>query len=422
MSQPRTTIILIVLAGDEDTAKTLDPVLYEIQTGINRWPDGEPPLVYCMYYRCEPTGGPKTYQFEIAKCTLQFTGQLLDTTAYPPTGSTLLTGPIADQVTEFLTYVSGKLPHDGPIRSVVAAHGAAAIGFKPTTLLELLNLLLQLLHNMLEASLAQQLRALLAQGEIAGSPPGGFAATVKSDDPDLTLTHASVALDVLPCDRLRTLVLHACDMSGLETISALEDVPHHIACETSLFWNMHFSDWFPTFGDPTSTCDEVTLRCFKSLTSGDSRNANGCFSSHYTSRIGDILIALNSLGAYLNTAITCPDPDDTLQDIANARGASEVSIFTVDIARFCRALAKVGVIPTRLSRPIIDGIYAMQLGPPIKTNDWRLSTDFDLYRGISVYLPNRRTTGIARTTADLPQSFQDAAPCWCEFVDRWIKG
>ncbi len=434
-SLPRTTIVVILLAGDSDTVNDLDALLYAIQSGVDQWQAEELPLVFCLYHRWDEEFGARTFHFPIERGTLQFTDQQLNLESYPPPVRRELQGDVENQVGEFLGFVRKNLPYDGPIRSIVGAHGFPGLGFNPSVILELADALVNLLSRPVGGALdepqRERLQALLGRTTMIGSPPNGFRSkrVPQATDgppgpgrPEVSLGQARKALSIFPQGRLQTLFLHTCEMSGLETISALADVPHHIACETALFAPVRFADWFSVLGDPAASDFEITLSCFKSLTSLAPRNADGCFSSHRTKGIDSILCDLNTLGDRLYELITQGD-DPAIQKafstIRSAREDSAVSNLTVDIVQFCISLNQKEVVPNSLTQPIVDGVCELQFTSPVKSKDWQRLAIYDSYRGISVYLPQRRIN--ADSTSVLPDSFQNGAPRWCRFVDAWLK-
>jgi hypothetical protein len=419
MSQPRTTLLMILMAGDKPTADALDALLFGVQSGLNEWADCELPLMYCLYDRWDNVNSrQRTHYFPLQRNTLRFTREVLDPTTYPPQKYKRLKGSFGSKVTRALKDIRQRLPSKGPIRIILGAHGFSGLGFDTRNFLQFLNWLSisQTTHDV-DWQLPDPVQSLMHS--FANDPtPAGFVSKPGSKKPDLTLDRATAMLRLLPKGRLQTLILHTCNMSGLETVSAMASIPHHIACEADLFSHMRLAEWFSVLGDPHATDNDITVACFKSLARKVRPRADGFFSSHRTRTIIALLRKLDELGEQLSQLASPPDANRVWFKIATARGQSNITANTVDVAKFCRSLIQLNLDSTGLAQLIIDAIYDMQLLAPVNTSDEESPTIDKNTGGISVYLP---VAPNPIPTSRLPRTFQAAAPGWCRFVDNWIK-
>ena len=404
MTKPTTTIVIILLAGDADTVEILDSLLAEFHFGLNSTTDRTPDI-YCMYYRrnSESTPIPSAW-FKLLANTLTFINErTLDT--FPPAGANDLTGTLPHQVRAFIDGLnSGGLSPAGPIRVVVGAHGLASLGINPT--MNLLRHLWRRIRNHFRRPLSNS------------APPSSLTSRNGVHIPDVLLDQLADALCRLPKGRVKSLILHTCNLSGVETIHALNEIPHHIACESRLSDHLRFRDWFTTLTDPNATPSQITQSCFNSISSAP-QSASGCFSSYTTACQSQLLAALNALGIHLKSLLdgTASRRRDAIAAIKLAQDASSDS-HAVDLSYFCDLLLNPAY--ALLFEPSVLLAVKAALGnlslQTVKTN---LNTEprFSNFLGISVFFPasNDHTYSVS----NLPNSFQSAAQGWCSFLRAW---
>jgi len=411
----KATLVLILFAGDAATTDQLDPFLKEIQDGINSLAPASRPDVFCFYQRLSVTG----HQFAITQNTLTFTpDSQLDLTRFPPLGSRPVSGSLSSQVTAFLDDVQLNLAASGPVHVIVGAHGVSALGFHPTRFLRLaISLLFSPFNSELRVlKWRVRFRRLCDRIFLLGHPPGGIASG--SILPDLSLDDTALALQKLK--RLNGLMLHACNLSAVETMCALNTAEFHIACENTLSSWMRLSKWFSTLASPVATREQITTDCFDSM-EHDPENALGCFSSHCVV-IPDLLNCLNSLGTelclLLNSSVSATA---TAAEIAvmEAQSKSGVRNYTIDVVRFCRVLSSnmgVPIAARDAAQTVALAVTSLQLRL-IKTDEWKTSLKFQQYGGISLYLPLRNDEYYSPEL--LPKSLRTGAPEWFAFVKIW---
>lgn len=422
MTTKRTTLVLVLLAGTKGTVDQIDPLLGHVQAGINTWTSANPPIIFCMYYRWSGSD-VQSYRFRVDVGTLTFLPSGL-LSAFPPTGATALTGDVATQVGAFLGDVAANLPGDGPIRLVFAAHGFSGLGFHPSESLGVLRLVLSLLGSPFNSllrnqSLADRIELLSSQLIRGGPAPAALPARAGQALPILKLDDAATMIGNLPVARLQTLILHACQLSGIESIASLKLVPHHIACESDMSYQMRLRDWFAVLGDPLATDAAISTACFNSLkipSTPASPNTKGCFSSHRTSGVDLMLDKLDDLGTHLRGFVQ-HGPVAAVNSIVSARFGSQISSLSVDLSRFCSLLITGGAITASIAQAVIDAIPLQQVEPVLMTNGWAGGA-FGSYKGINVFLPEKGNKDFG--TSVLPNTLHAEAPNWLEFLDAWM--
>lgn len=422
MTTDRTTIILILMAGDQFTVTLMDSLVDEVQSGLDLWTSSTAPSVYCLYRRLEDDIGLQTYHYLLA----------------PHTTATRVIQPEADlfdQIVEFFNGISSQMPQNGPIRVLLGAHGYAAIGFNPTFFFLFFWRLLQFVFSsflswLKELTWQERFQVLFYPSDNISRPLGGFTSRQNQLTLDLTLDQAAEALVSLPGSRLQTLILHTCQMSGVEVIHALKAVPHHIASESDMRNNcMSLSSWFPVLGNPTSTGANITEACFTSLATHASTNSlgklvydcQGFFSSHRTDTIDTVIQGLNHLGRVLSLLITtgpASEQERIIRLISGARSLSEITrTSTIDLGRFCFQLVARSVVASGDVDCILEGLAELQYSPVQITNGWDADVHKKLYCGVNIYFPSRSNR--VRSTNDLPEQFKTEAADWCLFVNTW---
>lgn len=427
MATPKTTIIVILLAGDLDTTRQIDPLLFELQQGMAALNSTDAaPDVFCFYHRIVDSGAVETWSFRLTAQTLQFlpTQSLLNMAFYPPRGAVQLTDDLNTQLDTFLSSVNDQICSSGPIRFIFGAHGQPGVGLNSTSLFDLLRLFAPgFIEFGEDADLwRERLRDLHQKIIESGSRPGGFAVTSVGRNPDLTLDATAAALTRLPQERFQSTLLHTCELSSIEAIVGLHSIPHHIACESPLSQYMHLSTWFDAWSDPQTSPADLTRSCFAGLSSGISDNALGCFSSNMTERGASVCAKLDELGRLLLSKITQLDTDasaSAIQRLRIARLSSQITN-SVDICEFCSQLHINGLIPIEIKRGLIEAVTMLQLVPCQMTNDWQGTSSIRRnYKGISVCLPVLSSS--TPSVDELPLTFQNAAPDWCAFLNAWSK-
>jgi len=412
----KTTIVLILFAGNGSTAEQLDPLLKEIQIGLRDPKTTNCPEIHCLYQRLTDIG----QQFTITSQTTDFdrtpSGGL---TNFPPAGSIERSGSLSCQMTDFLNSVKQQLPASGPVHVIIGAHGIAGKGFHPTVLLRFLLLLLFSRLNSTWRRLSwrtrfRQLRQNLFATELR---PGAVAMT--AGDVALTLDDAELALGILK-PRLQALVLHTCSLSAIETMCALGTPSFHIACQNKLRQSMKLSKWFATLASPQAIPVQVTTACLDSM-KADSTNAIGCFSSHVNSshEVTDALEKLNKLGNELFTLLTSNVPATVnAAELAIIDGQElSAAAGTTDIVAFCNSLSASSGISNsaRCAATAVAGkMQSLQLG--LVKNDGSTPRRFG---GISLYLPLRNQD--SESLKLLPESFRTGAMDWVKFAELWAE-
>ena len=426
--EKRTTILLVLLAGNESTVRQLDPLVYQIQNGIDQYQADDIPAVYCLYHRWVGswlTGSLKTHSFEIKKSPpVTFSCPFID--PYPPHWSEELDqADIEQSVNDFLKNLPPEVSSaNGPIHIVVGAHGVPLRGFHPSKLFHLLlKSLMTLLHTKWSPlswrknwqSLKNYLRREINRLRLMGQPPGGIYSG--STFPDLTLDEVATAAAHLPDSRQGSLILHACDLSSLEVMCALRDMPHHIGAEEEMSGEMQIGEWFETLANPKAGPEEITAACFRSI--DDNGKPEGSFSSHRTT-IDQLLNGLNKLGKELLRQLKDENiKDKTVAAIHSAtrKGSSRVRSHTHDLLGFARSLASSDDLSNEtktFGRVVMEELCKLQVSRPYNN---AVNEMFKTYGGISIYLPSR--TGPVYAIESLPCGFQNAAADWLEFVEHW---
>ena len=124
----KSTILLILLAGNKTTAFQIDPLLAEVQAGLMAMPlNSNRPDVHCLYLRRSATGRQFTIGTNTASMRSDAVGGL---TNFPPSGSTSLNGSVSSQVIRFLQHVRQNLTATGPVHVLIGAHGDPVRGFR----------------------------------------------------------------------------------------------------------------------------------------------------------------------------------------------------------------------------------------------------------------------------------------------------
>ena len=425
MTAPKTTIVLILMAGDSGTTNQIDALLWEFQEGMNNWSDGDPPEVICFYYRMiEIRHRIETYRFHLQSKTLSFLPtEMLDEKVYPPTNPSAfakeLHGPINIQIENFLKYVNSRLPNEGPIRLVIGAHGYFSVGINPwLRWLTFRWLFGGLIDKILRYFLPSSRRLIVPLDLVSTkSPPGGIALdsrhSHRKNPPSLYFDDLSKAFHELPRMRLKTLVLHTCVLSCIEAIVAFRLFPHQIACETLLYDVMPFQVWFSTFADPMATASEVTDGCFNSLTA--SAKAGEIFSSLATPCIDDLLDGIDELGTLLNHQLS-HNRQPTIAIIKAAYIQSQLNSYQVDIAQFCISLKSSLPGSAVLLDSIVAALRLHQLHSPVKTGSFS-SPRYVPFQGVSIFLPESGAKQFA--ARDLPKSFLGRVRQWHVFLEHW---
>ncbi|MEJ7592405.1 MAG: hypothetical protein WKF77_12710 [Planctomycetaceae bacterium] len=414
----KTSLVLLFMAGDETTAFQIDPLLEEIQCGLKNIPlASDRPDVYCLYLRRSTTG----QQFKITDTPEIKPNGFGGLTNFPPPGSVPLTGSLSSQLTTFLQHVGLNLTASGPVHFIIGAHGVPVSGFHPV-------LFFRLVFAFLRSFFSFELRGLTWRARfwrlrdrifLIGQPLGAIASGSKL--PDLTLDDTALALKKLPCLRLNSVILHTCNLSGIETMSALRAAKFHIACESELANWMRFRKWFLTLASPTATPELITKACMDSMELVPS-DTLGCFSSHRVD-CETLLNKLNALGNQLTSLLKSTDSTiaaATKEAIRIAKVKSGVSNYTVDVVVFCRNLGESTNLPIgsrQAANAVADEIANEVQLRLIMTDSWKTSNKFKFYGGISMYLPLRNDPYYP--TEHLPESFRTGAPDWIEFLKIW---
>lgn len=421
----KTTIVVILLASDDETVKLLDPLLYEIQCGVNGW--GLSPAdreVICLYHRRISPTDLQTSYFPITCNTLQFHPRTRMLLNFPPASGNPLSGPLDQQIEDFVSLVRPNPTDEGPIRIILGAHGFPGLGYGASRWEQYLWILSSLLLSSLDKKSAW-LSALLSlpfRRTPVGAPPGGFASQVGQRTLDLTTDRLAEILSQLPRAHRETLIIHTCTHSSIETISGLRSVPYHIACASPLSPCMPVSSWFPILGDPNSCPEVIGDECLTHL--DQEYTGDGCFSAHHTDGIDLVLEKLDAVGAELRGMVT-PQVNQTAVDaIVEARAICEITTNQIDAAQFCMNLKQSRSLPPALHTSIdpklqelFDSLKALQTRHCVRSGTWRTYPPEDFFKAIGVYLPER---GAGESpTSKLPCSIQTLAPAWCEFVDLW---
>ena len=364
----------------------------------------------------------RTWHYRIEPNTLTFSDNDLnvDPPEYPPPNSTQLNGSVRDQVKEFTLNIKPELNPSGPIRLIFGSHGAPGLGFHP---LGLLLLLWHLFWSSFDSALqtltwTQRIELLRFRILQFGPQFSGFSSGSNKKAPDLTLDQAKEALDLLPQERLRTLILHTCLLSGVEAISALRAIPHHLACESELKSPpMKIGQWFAVLGNPTADKTTITDECFQNLKVHDP-NPTGCFSSH-TNQVTDLLGKLNDLGEQLHSLITSESTKvEAIGAITKAISNSLTSTLTVDLGHFCKRLILSDVVTSKdRLKATIEALEKLRLKDPVRTNE--LPLKYQEFLGISVFLPLKESAA-GHSSQDLPKSMKCQAKKWCDFLDEWL--
>ena len=406
--EPRTTIVVILLAGDAETVEILDPLLAEFHVGLNST-IGPAPDVYCMYYRRNSvTGIIQTSWFKLLTNTLTFISETLDELKYPPSSALPLTGALSQQVAEFIDGVNRPLTPAGPIRVIVGAHGIASLGINPTGI--------HLFLRHLWRRIRQHFRRPLPPDT---SPPSSLTSRNGVQIPDLLLDHLADALKKLPTGRVESLILHTCNLSGVETIHALNSIPHHIACESRLSEHMRFRDWFTTLSDPTATPSQITQSCFASIRSAPP-NASGCFSSYNTDSQYQLLKTLNDLGLHLKSLVNRTSPNrTTIIDVLKQAREDSSDSHEVDLSYFCDRLLNSPVSSSMFSSSILQEVRDALNNLSLQTEKANVENRFTNFQGVSVFFP--ASNDHTYSDSNLPCSFQTAAQGWCSFLRAWAE-
>lgn len=417
MTAPKTTLVIILLASDTHTYLQLDPALEKLHRGLSSSTLAHVPDVFCFYMRALSAVAVESHMFPLRPGSLQFTtSNLLDMAHYPPADHQQVTGDFDAQLAKFISYVNCHLTATGPIRVILGAHGYPGRGFAPTSMLRPIVFAARLLFSEFDPELkpltfAQRYRVLRDEVFRDGPPIGGVSSRLGLESPDLTLDETNTLLAALPSSRLSTLILHTCQSSGVETILALRDVPHQIACESALSLHFQFHNWFNELSDPATTDADLTTACLNSLQALPPV-ATGLFSSHRSGAIVGVIALLNQIGDAYHACVTDAARRVFLGAVQRARVASAISE-EVDLDRFCRGLHANGAIPATLSGAVTAAIQALQLAPAVNIGMIFMPG----YSGISVFLPNRGETRF--TVANLPNPFRAQADRWCSFVTAW---
>ena len=409
----RTTLILVWLGGDFPTRRQIEPLLKEIQDGLDSWNPRDPlPDVYCFYHHFVRRNVVQTHSFRIERGTLHFTNGLVDSV---PAGAVELTGTLPHQLMQFASDAASRLCSHGPIRIIYAAHGIPyrACHPGPELLVGLWRFVAKTDPQVLERFASSDFAFIDAPIIPVGTPPGGLTAAIGRSVADISLDQCRGALEQLPEDRLETLLLHACSMSSLEVISALEIVPHHIACEYLLGGHLPLKAWFPTLGDPIAKIEDISVACFDHIPR-DAMTFNGRMSSHLTESIDDVLELLDKVGDQLYDLMTGAPSPNTIAAITGARSRSHLTTHTIDVAEFCRALEYRSEFPGRLLSELRGAVARLQLRYAAPANP---IPHHSKYQGINFFLVDREEDG--PSSAALPRSFQRRASDWCEFLDLW---
>lgn len=433
------TIIAVLLAGNDDTIEQIDPLLEQLQLGIESNVDaGQPaPDVYCYYERTQSGHPAVTGRFRLDAGLFMFDAKHVVTSFSPPD---LCGGPLAgdlqQDVGDFLKCVLAELTTrgiTGPIRVICGAHGHVSKGISGDRLREWL---LKLIDRMAEVELPLdpdlwkdawwRIGEMFRMRMLSEMHP--VCSLYSSVDPGasrLTLDQLGSVFRKLKRrsgKRLQMLLLHACNLSALETMKALSVFPHHVACAVQLSNSpMLFSKWFSTLIDANATDEELTQACFDSLRN-DKPNAIGHFSSQRTKDIDAVLRELSRLGKLFLDLLGDPDFENA---VANAQADSWGAPHCVDIARFCELLRasdyceqlwREGDGELRLRLLMVETrVQQLQIQSCLSTNIPLAHPDKN--RGINVALPER-STPLAKS--DLPQRFVKKAKNWWKFVEQWI--
>lgn len=422
--EPKTTVVVILLAGNLDTVRQLDPLLWEIQEGVN-FGGTNAPHVYCYYHRWHADNAPlQTHFFQIQRHTLQFNDQKL-VQRFPALLAALHGGDIQTQLKNCMSYIETQETSSiGPFRVIIGAHGHPGVGVGPKLLLQILRLLWLMMmspfdQNLRDLSWPGRFSILFDRVFSSNASPLGLSGLASRGAPDLKLDELSDILTRLPTCRLKTLILHTCKLSGIEATKSLDIVPHLIACEIDLSGQMPIHKWFPTLGDPCATEVAITKTCFDSIlqASATDGSVKGRFSSHHTDKeiVVTLLNNLNVLGRQLNDLLMLhPASRATINRL---RDDSAVSADIVDLAYFCTMLKDNGVVSPAVVDPIITALCSLRLATAIETEG---IPQKPLYTGISVYFPEPGSPS-AYPTSELPKYFRHHIKEWVKFLDTWIR-
>ncbi len=389
-------VLVLLFARNEATRHLMDKLLHQIQLGVNKTSSlPTPPVVYCLYVRQSTEGR----QFKITKDSLKFD---LDVLRAFPADSHVQSGTLEEQVAAIAKTV--VLPESGPVHVIVGAHGAAAVGFG----FRFLTLMIRLLFSSFSTEHRRRnwrSRLEYLKNQIFGTAPGFFP--LGDTLPALALDGLAAGLKELrrPTTpetpvRPNALMIHACNMSGVECIKSLEFSEFQIAIENQISDTIMFKEAFCGLGSPSAKAEEITRQFLEHLPSD-------VYVSSHRSDSQPLIGALNTLGKQLRGLAS---PTEMKSAIRSSRSKSLVGPNTVDLVRFCQIL--IGQLPALESeiRTVLSNVGDLQIQNrkmPI------VGSGHAEYACISIYLPDQGPT------SQLPYSFRLSASDWCEFATSW---